>query len=114
MSTNSFLSELGFKSTEAFLNWQLTRYLLERSVYLQTKIQVFKQKYKTDFASFETEIENSNHEVPGVWEDSILWEALEIDLRQVQDILTKMEIEEIAFYSEAEVKISAENNLVEE
>lgn len=108
MNTDTYISDLGFTSTEAFLHWQLTRYLLERSVTLQAKIQVFKHKYKTDFASFEAEIENSNHELPGVWEDSILWEALEIDLQQVHDILAQMEIEEIAFYSEAEVKISTE------
>ncbi len=98
------IESLGFVSAEAFLRWQFTKYLLEESVRLETEIQVYKNKYNCDYETFEKRFSPEHEEVFEEWDDSILWEFLEISLKHTKRLLTDMNTREQAVYSEENIK----------
>jgi hypothetical protein len=50
----------------------------------QRKREVFKNKYKTNFAGFKKKVEKSKKENPSFWDDLIVWEGIEKTLQKWQ------------------------------
>jgi hypothetical protein len=55
-------------------SWMLLDYLSQKQL-IEEKITGFERKYNSDFASFETKVENSKNEDFAAWDDLIEWKA---------------------------------------
>lgn len=84
------IARLGFESSDAFLRWQLTQYLLLQSAELEARIRAFRTKYACDFESFEQRFSPENEEKFEEWDDSIDWLAAEHAFTEVKSILDQM------------------------
>ncbi|NER08082.1 MAG: hypothetical protein F6K17_38810 [Okeania sp. SIO3C4] len=98
------IEALGFVSGEAFLRWQFTKYLLEKSAELEAEIQVYKDKYGCDYETFEKRFSPEHPEVFEEWDDGILWEFMELELKDIKKSLFNIENEGLAMYSTDEAK----------
>lgn len=98
------IKSLGFVSAEAFLRWQFTRYLQTTIAELEAEIQVYKDKYECDYATFEQRFSPEHPEVFEEWDDSITWEYLELDVKHAQEILSDLELNELAVADKDDVR----------
>lgn len=58
---------------------------------LEDKINLFKDKYKTEFAEFENEIKSRKEENFARWDDYMEWKSLEVSLKEMLDKKTDIE-----------------------
>ena len=100
------IENLGFQSAEYFVYWQLTQYLLTKKEKLEAQIKAFEEKHQMEYPTFEKQMLNNKQEVFEQWDDSIEWEVLTIDLKQVTEMLVQMEKDETLIQNEADARSS--------
>ena len=100
------IENLGFLSADSFIYWQLTRYLHAKKETLEAQIRAFEEKHQMDYPAFETQMLSNSQEVFEQWDDSIEWEVLTIDLKQINEMLSQMEKDETILHNEADARIA--------
>ena len=69
---------------QTLIHWMLLDSLSKEN-YFREKISNFKNKYNTDFISFQNKMENSEKESFEEWDDYIEWDAYEGFLKNIKE-----------------------------
>lgn len=69
---------------QTLIHWMLLDSLSKEN-YFREKISIFKNKYNTDFISFQNKMENSEKESFEEWDDYIEWDAYEGFLKNIKE-----------------------------
>ena len=69
---------------QTLIHWMLLDSLSKESHYRE-KFSIFKNKYKTDFLTFQSRVENAEKESFEEWDDYIEWDAYEGFLSRIKE-----------------------------
>ena len=83
------IENIGFTDAEAFVRWQFTRYLLLQIAELDAQCEFFRQKYQSDFETFDKNFDK-RPEIFEEWDDNIEWTGLEAGLAHTKQTLADL------------------------